>query len=92
MSLNKSELIEHMARHADISKATATRALESALQAIKNNLKRGGVVSILNFGKFGVVKRAARIGTNPRTGKQIKIRAKKAVRFTPGQGLRDAVN
>lgn len=92
MSMNKTELIERMARDADISKAAATRALESALQTIKPQLKRGGAVAILNFGKFGVVKRAARVGTNPRTGKQIKIRAKRAVRFTPGKGLSEAVN
>ena len=90
--MNKSELIEHMAKHADISKAAATRSLDAALSAIKFNLKRGMSVSILGFGRFGVVKRAARVGRNPRTGAALKIKARKAPKFTPGKTLKDALN
>src|SRR5579862_2199090 len=65
--VNKSELIEHIARQADISKAAATRALEAVIGGVKTTLKKGGSVSIVGFGTFAVTKRAARVGRNPRT-------------------------
>ena len=52
--MNKTELIEHIAKHADISKAAATRALESTLGAVKTTLKKGGSVSLVGFGTFAV--------------------------------------
>ncbi len=58
--VNKTELIEHIAAHADISKAAATRALESTIDAVKATLKKGGSVSLVGFGTFEVTKRAAR--------------------------------
>ena len=57
--MNKTELIEHIAKHADISKAAATRALESMIGAVKTTLKKGGSVSLVGFGTFAVGKRAA---------------------------------
>jgi len=60
--VNKTELIEHIAKHADISKAAATRALESTIGAVKTTLKKGGTVSLVGFGTFAVGKRAARTG------------------------------
>ena len=66
--MNKTELIEHIAIHADISKAAAARALESTIGAVKTTLKKGGSVSLVGFGTFAVGKRAARVGRNPRTG------------------------
>ena len=75
--MNKTELIEHIAKHADISKAAATRALESTIGAVKTTLKKGGTVSLVGFGTFAVGKRAARTGRNPRTGAAIKIKAAK---------------
>ena len=60
--MNKTELIEHIAKHADISKAAATRALESMIGAVKTTLKKGGSVSLVGFGTFAVGKRAARSG------------------------------
>src|ERR1700742_1965841 len=65
--VTKSELIEHIARQADISKAAATRALEAAIGGVKTTLKKGGSVSIVGVGNFAVTKRAARVGRNPRT-------------------------
>ena len=73
--MNKSELIEHMAKQADISKAAATRALEALIGGVKSTLKKNGSVSIVGFGTFAVSKRAARSGRNPRTGATIKIKA-----------------
>ena len=90
--MNKSELIEHMAKHADISKAAATRALESALGAVKTTLKKNGTVSLVGFGTFSVTKRAARAGRNPRTGEAIKIKSAKVPKFRPGKALKDALN
>jgi DNA-binding protein HU-beta len=90
--VNKTELIEHIAKNADISKAAATRALESTIGAIKTTLKKGGSVSLVGFGTFAVTKRAARTGRNPRTGDTIKIKAAKVPKFRPGKALKDALN
>ena len=90
--MNKSELIEHIAKQADISKAAATRALEAMIGGVKTTLKRGGSVSLVGFGTFTVTKRAARSGRNPRTGAAIKIKAAKVPKFRPGKALKDAVN
>jgi DNA-binding protein HU-beta len=90
--MNKAELIEHIARHADISKAAATRALESTLGAVRNTLKKGNSVSLVGFGTFSVTKRAPRTGRNPKTGAEIKIKATKVPKFRPGKTLKDALN
>ena len=90
--MNKTELIEHIAAHADISKAAATRALESTIDAVKATLKKGDSVSLVGFGTFEVTKRAARNGRNPATGAAIKIKAAKVPKFRPGKELKDALN
>ena len=90
--MNKTELIEHIAKHSDISKAAATRALESVIDAVKKTLKKGGTVSLVGFGSFSVGKRAARTGRNPRTGEAMKIKAAKVPKFRPGKTLKDHLN
>ena len=90
--MNKTELIEHIAKHADLSKASAARALDATLAAIKTTLKKGNPVSLVGFGSFAVTKRAARSGRNPRTGAAIKIKAAKIPKFRPGKALKDALN
>ncbi len=90
--MNKTELIEHIAIHADISKAAAARALESTIGAVKETLKNGGSVSLVGFGTFAVGKRAARVGRNPRTGASIKITSAMVPKFRPGKALKDALN
>jgi DNA-binding protein HU-beta len=90
--VNKTELVEHIAKHADISKAAATRALDSTITAIRTTLKKGGTVSLVGFGSFAVTKRPARKGRNPRTGAEIKIKAAKVPKFRPGKALKDALN
>ena len=90
--VNKTELIEHIAKNADISKAAAARALDATIGAVKTTLKKGGTVTLIGFGTFAVGKRAARKGRNPRTGAEIKIKAAKIPKFRPGKGLKDAVN
>ncbi len=89
---NKSDLIEAIAKSADISKAAAGRALDATIESIKKSLKKGELVSLVGFGTFYVGKRAARTGRNPRTGAAIKIKAAKVPKFRAGKGLKDAVN
>ncbi|HLP97462.1 MAG TPA: HU family DNA-binding protein [Sideroxyarcus sp.] len=89
---NKSDLIDAIAKSADLSKAAAGRALDATIEAIKKSLKKGELVSLVGFGTFYVGKRAARTGRNPRTGAAIKIKAAKVPKFRAGKGLKDAVN
>ena len=90
--MNKIELIEHVAKQADISKAAAGRALEAVVGGIRTALKKGNSVTLVGFGTFSIGKRAARAGRNPRTGAAIKIKAAKVPKFRPGKALKDAVN
>jgi len=90
--VNKTDLIEHIAADADISKAAATRALESALDTITTALKKGDAVSLVGFGIFEVSQREERSGRNPATGAAITIKASKAPKFRAGKALKDALN
>jgi len=90
--VNKTELIEHIARQADISKAAAGRALEAIVGGIRASLKKGNSVTLVGFGTFMVGKRAARLGRNPRTNQPIRIKAAKVPKFRAGKALKDAVN
>ncbi|PTN12229.1 HU family DNA-binding protein [Nitrosomonas aestuarii] len=90
--MNKSELVEAIAKSADITKATAGSALDGALSAITSALKNNDTVTLVGFGTFKVGKRAARTGRNPRTGAAIKIKAAKVPKFSAGKALKDAVN
>jgi len=90
--VNKSELVEHIAEAADISKASAQRALDAMIHGVQATLKKGESVSLVGFGTFAVTKRAARSGRNPRTGVAIKIKAAKVPKFRAGKALKDAVN
>jgi len=90
--VNKTELIDAIAKHADISKAAAGRALDATVMAIRASLKKGDTVTLVGFGSFFVGKRTAREGRNPRTGASIRIRAAKVPKFRAGKALKDAVN
>ena len=90
--MNKSELIDQIAKSADISKAAAGRALDATVGAIRTSLKKGGMVTLVGFGTFYVGKRASRSGRNPRTGAAIKIKAARVPKFRAGKALKDAVN
>lgn len=92
LSVNKTELIDRIAEEADISKASAGRALDAALDAITDALKSADPVSLVGFGTFTVRERAARTGRNPQTGAAIQIAAAKVPAFKPGKGLKDALN
>lgn len=85
--MNKGDLVTQIATDAGLSKAQAGAALNSVLDAVTGSLKKGDKVTLVGFGTFSVSERAARTGRNPRTGKEIKISAKKVVRFKPGKEL-----
>lgn len=89
--MNKSDLIDHIAKQADISKAAAGRALEALVGGVRASLKKGNSVTIVGFGTFSVSKRAARTGRNPRTKEPIRIKAAKVPKFRPGKALKDSV-
>ncbi len=90
--MNKSELIDAIAEGADISKAAAGNALESAISAVGQSLKKGDSVSLVGFGTFTVKHRPARMGRNPRTGEEIQIKAANVPGFKAGKTLKDTVN
>jgi len=90
--MNKTELIDAIARDAEISKVDAKRALESVIENVTSTLKGGGKVALVGFGSFSVSKREARDGRNPQTGATIKIAAKNVVKFKAGSELENAVN
>jgi DNA-binding protein HU-beta len=90
--MNKSELIDAVAAAADISKASASRAVDAVMSAVTKSLKKKDDVVLVGFGTFTVRKRAARSGRNPRTGEAITIKAANVPSFRPGKALKDAVN
>jgi DNA-binding protein HU-beta len=89
--MNKEELVAAIAKKAGLSKKDAEGALKSALDAIKDALKKGSKVTLTGFGTFMASKRAARKGVNPQTGATINIPARTVPRFKAGKGLKDAV-
>lgn len=89
--MRKSDLIDDVAKRADITKAAAAAAVDATLDAITDTLKSGDSVVLTGFGTFAVVDRPEREARNPRTGETITIAAKKAVKFKVGKSLADAV-
>jgi len=90
--MNKTELIEAVAKEANISKADAGKAVNALTAAVTGALKKDDSVTLIGFGTFKVSKRAARTGRNPQTGKEIKIAARKSPGFSAGKALKEAVN
>lgn len=89
--MNKAELIDAIAGEAKISKTEAHNAINGFIDATSKALKKGDRVALVGFGSFSVSKRAARTGRNPQTGKEIKIAAKKVVKFKAGAELASKV-
>ena len=89
--MNKAELIAAVAEKTDLSKKDADKAVNAAVEAITEALKKGDKVQIVGFGAFEVKERAARIGRNPQTKKEIEIPASKIPQFKAGKALKDAV-
>lgn len=89
--MNKAQLIDAMAENSGLSKADAKKALDAFTEATTDALKSGDRVALIGFGTFSVAERGARTGRNPQTGKEIKIPAKKVVKFKAGADLADSV-
>lgn len=90
--MNKSELVEAVAKDAGLSKADAGRAVDSLLATVQKTLKKGDEVALTGFGKFSVAHRGARTGRNPQTGAAVKIKASKTPRFSAGATLKQALS
>ncbi len=89
--MNKAELVQAVAAQTGITLKEAGAVVDAFMDTVKRSLKKGVRVSLVGFGSWEVRKRAARNGVNPRTGKKIKIPARKVVKFNPGKELRDSI-
>ena len=89
--MTKVELVDKMAKDAKVTKTAAGKALDSLVDGVKKALKKGDKVTLIGFGTFSVTQRKARKGRNPQTGKEIKIAARKAPKFSAGKALKTAV-
>ncbi|MGD0238649.1 MAG: HU family DNA-binding protein [Syntrophorhabdales bacterium] len=89
--MTKVELVDKMAKDAKVTKAAANKAIDSFVDGVKKALKKGEKVTLIGFGTFSVTQRKARKGRNPQTGKEIKIAARKAPKFSAGKALKTAV-
>jgi len=85
--MNKSELIDAAAKEADVSKATAAKVLDAMVGAVTKAVAKGDSVTLIGFGTFSSSKRAARVGRNPQTGKELKIAATTVPKFKAGRRL-----
>ncbi len=90
--MNKSEFIDAVAERSDLSKAAASRTLDSMVEVIAEAMREGDQVTLVGFGTFLMRHREARKGRNPRTGEEIEIAASNTPSFKPGKALKDAVN
>jgi DNA-binding protein HU-beta len=90
--MNKSELVEAVAKATGSSKQAAAASVDAVFDSIGSALKKGDKVSITGFGTFEVRQRAARTARNPQTGETIKVKASKSPAFRPGKGLKDTVS
>jgi len=89
--MNKADLIDAIAADAGLSKADAGKALDATLSNVTKALAGGDSVALIGFGTYSVSQKEARTGRNPQTGQPITIPARKAVKFTVGKALKDAV-
>lgn len=85
--MNKTELVNAMAEKAGMTKVAAKKAMTACFGTIQEQLKKGEKVTLIGFGTFSVVKRKARTAKNPRTGKAVKVPAKKVAKFKAGSKL-----
>ena len=92
MALGKNDLVDYIADDCGFTKMAAAHAIESFVDCVTKALSEGDSVSIIGFGKFEAVKREARTGRNPATGKEMSIPAKRVPKFTPGKNLKEAVD
>ncbi|MCK4651153.1 HU family DNA-binding protein [Candidatus Babeliales bacterium] len=89
--MNKADLIEQMAKDTKMPKTACKDSLESFIKTVEKSLKKGQSVVLTGFGTFSVMKRKARVGINPATGKKMNIPAKKVPKFKAGKKLKSLV-
>ena len=89
--MTKTQLIDALVKETKMEKKQAKVFLESLTNVVEKTLKKGGDIPLTGLGKFKVQNRKARIGRNPQTGEEIKIHAKKVVKFTVAKNLKDTV-
>ena len=89
--MTKAELVARMAQEAEVTRRQAEQVVDTLLDSIQTALSRGESLSLVGFGRFSVLARAARKGRNPRTGQDIMIPARRTAKFNAGKGLREAV-
>jgi DNA-binding protein HU-beta len=90
--VTKSEFVDQVADRSGLSKKQATDAVDAVISTLEETLKRGSEVTFTGFGKFHVAQRGARQGVHPQTKQPIQIPASRVPRFSPGSGLKRAVN
>ena len=90
--MNKMELVSAMADKTGLSKKDAEAALKAFTDVVAEELKKGEKIQLVGFGTFEVSERAARVGRNPQTKKEITIPASKAPKFKAGKALKDSLN
>jgi nucleoid DNA-binding protein len=86
--MNKAELVEAVAKEVGCSKASAERSINAVLRSVVCGLRRDREVTLVGFGTFRVTCRRPRMGTNPRSGKPIRIKASNRVSFRAGKDLK----
>ena len=89
--MNKSDLSDVVAEGAGLTKVQAKKAIDCYHETVAGALKAGQRVEILGFGSFSVSKREARVGSNPKTGAALKIKAKTVAKFKAGKALSDTL-
>ncbi|OED36038.1 DNA-binding protein [PVC group bacterium (ex Bugula neritina AB1)] len=89
--MNKTDLIEKVAADTKASKSDVESILKSILENIKKTVKKEEPVQLIGFGSFGLVHRKARVGRNPQTGEEIKIKASKSVSFKAGKAFKESL-
>ena len=88
-TMNKQELIKHIAAHAEVTNKQAESMLNALTTTVLDTVRAGGELVITDLGKFGTAKRAAKTGRNPKTGEPIQIAAKRVPTFTAAKKLKD---
>lgn len=89
--MTKAELIDVVAKKAELTKKESAQAVDAIVESITEALKKGDKVTLVGFGTFSVTKRKPRKGRNPKTGEEVKIPATKSPKFTPGKAFKEAI-
>jgi DNA-binding protein HU-beta len=90
-AMNKADLVTRIAKDAELTKQQAAKALDALVDGVQQALSKGDSITLVGFGTFSVMSRAARKGRNPQTGREIFIPASKTPKFRAGKGLREVV-